>query len=437
MSAAAPARGTPAGDDIELATLASGVRVLTLPMPGLHTACVGLYLRSGSLHESERQAGIGHVVEHMVYKGTASRDARRINLDAERLGAQANAHTDKDHSAFQLRGLPAHAVDFVHQLAELLCTPSFPAAELEAERAVLLQELLETEDDPFTIAFELFDKACYGSQPAGRPVIGRRRNLERFGCDELARWLQQQRSGCNLVLAAAGPFGAAEVAALQRAAEAGFSGIGPGTANVPPAARWLGGSRARRLAGASQAHLVLGFPIAPWAAAEPTATVAAAVLGEGMSSPLLDEVRERRGLAYHAACSADVIDGAGQFVIEASTGASQLGELLSVATGLLRRQADGVADDDLQRARHQLAVRHARLCERPWQRLEGAVLDTFVHGAPRRPRQLLDEQLAVDAARLRAAFEAMCAAPAAVAACGQLGRTTAELLRNQVQAALR
>ena len=92
-----------------LHTLANGVRVLIHRLPGRPTADVSVFVHTGSQHEAARDNGISHVVEHMAFKGTATRDCQRINLDAEALGAQVNAHTDKDHSAFHMFGLAADA----------------------------------------------------------------------------------------------------------------------------------------------------------------------------------------------------------------------------------------------------------------------------------------------------------------------------------------
>ena len=121
-------------DDAALHTLANGVRVIALPSTALSTATVAVFIRSGSAHEGKLVNGISHVVEHMLFKGTATRDARRINLDAEQLGADVNAHTDRDHTAFYMRGLAEHSGEFAKMLADLVLQPSFPADELERER---------------------------------------------------------------------------------------------------------------------------------------------------------------------------------------------------------------------------------------------------------------------------------------------------------------
>ncbi|MDP1535388.1 MAG: pitrilysin family protein, partial [Rubrivivax sp.] len=275
--------------DTTFTTLASGVRVVCVEMPHLHTACVSVFVRSGSAHESRPLAGIGHIVEHMVFKGTRSRDARRINLDAERLGADVNAHTDKDHTAFHMRGLAPHAPQFVAMLADLVQHATFPADELERERGVLLHEHTETEDDPMGTAYRLFDHASYGLHAVARPVIGSRASIERLRCADLADWVRRQYTADNVIVAAAG---AVDPQAIADAAQAAFAGMPRGPVNALTAPDWIGGIRSRRVTGSSQTHLVMGFPLSGLAQGDPRGELAATLLGEGMSSPLMDELRE-------------------------------------------------------------------------------------------------------------------------------------------------
>ena len=96
--------------DTRVTTLANGVRVVCIDLPHFDSVCVSVFVRTGSRHESRRLNGISHVVEHMAFKGTHTRSCQQINLDAERLGAEVNAHTDKDHTAYHMRGLAQHAL---------------------------------------------------------------------------------------------------------------------------------------------------------------------------------------------------------------------------------------------------------------------------------------------------------------------------------------
>jgi predicted Zn-dependent peptidase len=415
-----------------LAALPNGVRVVALPDPHAHTAAVAVFVRSGSAHERRADNGISHLVEHMAFKGTETRTARRINVDAEALGAEVNAHTDKDHTAFHMRGLPSHAGDFVRMLGDIVCASVFPADELERERAVVLQEFGEDEDDPLSTAFKLFDRACFGLHPAAQPVIGERRNVERFTREDLARYVRTQYTGANVVVGAAG---AVDVDAVVRAAQASFGALPRGEPNAVAPPAYAGGIRSRTISGIGQTHLVLGFPLPVLAADDAAGEVAAAVLGEGMSSPLMDRVRERLGLVYYAACSADVLDVSGQFVIEASTSVEQLDTLLREVAALLVAHAAGVDSGDLQRARHQIAVRRLRALERPLKRLEDAALDLFVHGRVRAHDERLDALHAVDRERVRAAFQRMLAAGTSAALAGKLPRGAGARAREVLAAA--
>lgn len=402
-----------------LHTLPNGLRVVAIPMPWRQTVSLSVFIRTGSLHEPRRLNGISHVVEHMAFKGTLTRDCQRINLDAERLGAEVNAHTDKDHTAFHIEGLVADLPTFVALLADIVLNSSFPADELERERQVLQHEFTEFEEDPVNIAFELFDQACYGrDHAAGRSVIGTRANLKRFTRDDLLSYVGQQYTACNVVVAAAGPV---DEAALLRATEAAFSSMPRGEPNtvLPPV--WQGGVKLRRLSGSEQCQAVLGFEAPPLADDKHIAHVlAAAVLGEGMSSPLLDEIRERRGLAYHVGCSVDVFPLASQFVIEAATDPHQTDAFFAETARLLKQHADSSDPVSLQRARNQISVRTLRGLEQPAKQLEAAVQDLFTFGHVRDARQWLERLHAINADELRAVFARMLASKAAVGLAGSV-----------------
>ena len=412
--------------DTSLATMANGVRALTIHAPQLETVAVSVFVRTGSAHETKPLNGISHFVEHMVFKGTQARDCRRINLDAERLGAQVDAHTDKDHTAFHMSGLARHAPQFIAMLGELVCGATFPDAELERERQVLLHEFAEDEDDPMTLAFQLFDRACYGLHPLAQPVIGTRANIERFTRDDLVAYVDRQYTGANVVVAVAGPVDAEAVA---RHAAAAFGVLPTGQAHVLSPPVYAGGVRVRPLAGSGQTHVVLGFPIPARAEDDPASLVAAALFGEGMSSPLLDLVREQRGLVYHAGCSADVLDVCGQFVIEASTGPDKLDELLREVMKLLASHTHSIDPVDLERARNQIAVRLWRAQEQPMRRLEGTVLDLFAHGCLRTREAWMARIESVSADNVRTAFQRMMSAGPALAIAGKVPRGAGERAR--------
>ena len=415
--------------DTTVATLSNGVRVVTIRLPHLASVSVSVFVRTGSRHESPRLNGISHVVEHMAFKGTESRDARAINLDAERLGAQVNAHTDKDHTAYHIGGLVQHTGVFIEMLGDIVRASVFPEDELERERQVILQEYIEDEDDPLSTAFKLFDKVCFGEHPLAQPVIGTRRNIERFTRNDLLGYVRRQYTGANVIVGVAGNV---DPTAVADAVQAAFGSMPAGSENGVAAPGYVGGVRTRRQAGSSQSHVVMGYPIASLldgGQGDQTGQVAAALFGEGMSSPLLHEIRERRGLVYYASCTAEVTDLAGLFTIEASTTPEHLDEFCTETFALLAAQANAIDPVDLERARNQIAVRRLRAHERPWRRLEDAAQDLFVFGRIRSSVEMTAQVEAVTARQLRRTFERMLAAPASIALAGRVPRGAPERLQ--------
>ena len=421
---------TPTRDpDTSIATLANGVRVVTLRLPHLESVSVSVFVRTGSAHESRRLNGISHFAEHMAFKGTHERDCQRINLDAERLGAEVNAHTDKDHTAYHMRGMARHAGQFLHMLGDIVQGSTFPEAELERERQVILQEYIEDEDDGLSTAFKLFDKACFGGHALAQPVIGTRGNIRRFTRAELLGYVQQQYTGANLIVGVAGNVDPDSILIDARAA---FGTMAPGQQNLVEAPAHIGGIATRRLAGAPQTHAVLGFPIPALKEDHHASAVAATLFGEGMSSPMMDQIRERRGLVYYAACSADVTQLCGQFVIEASTAPEHLDEFFVEVMRLLKVHAASIDPVDLERAHNQITVRRLRAQEKPFRRLEDAAQDLFALGRIRPRAELAANVEGVTADQVRTAFERMLASPASVAITGKVGKGVPDRVREIV-----
>jgi len=417
--------------DRELITLDNGVRVVVFPLPHLATASVSVFVRSGSQHEAKNLNGISHVIEHMAFKGTRTRDCQQINLDAERLGAEVNAHTDKDHTAFHMRGHARDAATFIEMLGDIVQHSIFPDDELGRERQVLLQEFTEDEDDAMSTAFKLFDRACYGEHATGQPVIGTRANIRRFTRDDIVGFVASQYTGVNTVVGIAGCVEPDHVVAAARAA---FGGMRRGEANGIAAPAYAGGVRARRLHGVDQVHVVLGYPVPALAEKHAAFRVAAALFGEGMSSPFLDRVRERRGLVYHADCSADVRDAYGQFVVEASTMPQHLDEFFIEVTRLLRQQAEVIDPVNLERARNQLTVRTLFVEETPEAKLERAAVDLFALGRIRAPDELLSDIAAVGDSQVREAFAQMLDRGAAAGLAGKIARDAGQRVARMVDA---
>ena len=277
-------------------TLANGLTVLTVPMPGVETAAIGLHLDVGSRHEPARVNGVAHMIEHMVFKGTARRSAKRIAEEIEDVGGQLNAYTARDTTVFHARVLAGDVALAVDMIADLVRAPMLDAAELEKEREVVLQELGEARDTPDDIIHDHLQAVAYADQPIGRSVLGDEARSRRSVRTTCAAGSGGHYTGGAAVLVGAGR------SSMRRSSIWRSAHLGGLPAGDTPHAR--SGTLHRRRAQRSarkleQAHLTLGWAGPAHRDADHMAIqLFTCAVGGGMSSRLFQELREERGLAY-------------------------------------------------------------------------------------------------------------------------------------------
>jgi len=413
--------------EISLRTLANGVRLLAIPMPHVQSASVGVFLRVGSRDEAPGNNGIGHVLEHMAFKGTATRPVQAINLDAERLGADVNAFTGKDSTGYFMTGLGRHAEHLLSMTADIVLNSTFPEDELRRELEVIRQEAIEYEEDPQDSAGDLLDRAIWGDDPMGMPVIGTVGNIEGFTRQDLVHHVQSHYVAEKTVVAAAGNF---DVEAWMALAERLFSGMQSSaqpSASLPPVpARYVGHALGKRFTQVSQVFLNIAYPLSPGPQGEMSlqrwrlaASLAANLFGGGMSAPLVDKVREQLGLAYTAHSTMDSGDAWANFVVHAVTTPDKLDALVTSTGELLRAQATAIDPVHLERAKNQLIVSRVRTAERTFAAMEQAIEELFASGCVTPPAEAVATIDDIGAEEVRAVFERMLAHPPALAMTGK------------------
>lgn len=410
-----------------LHTLPNGVRLLAIRIPHVQSASVGVFLRVGSRDETPASNGIGHVLEHMAFKGTTTRSVQAINMDAERLGADVNAFTGKDTTGYFMTGLGRHAEQLLRMTADIVLNSTFPDSELQRELEVIRQEAIEYEEDPQDYSSELLDRAIWGDDPMGMPVIGTVGNIEGFTRHDLVRHVQSHYVAEKTVVAAAGNFDAEAWVAL--AGEL-FAAMPPSVdlpvSRQPAPAKYVGQAMARRFTQVSQVFLNMAYPLAPARQEEMSqqrwrlaATLAANLFGGGMSAPLVDTVRERLGLAYTADSTMDSGDVWANFVVHAVTTPDKLDALVTATDGLLRAQATTIDPVHLERAKNQLIVSRVRAGERTYATMEQAVEELFASGTVTPMADVIAMIDDIGAEEVRAVFERMLANPPALAITGK------------------
>jgi len=388
----------------QVSSLPNGVRVLSIQMPQLLSASVGIFVHTGSRNETADNNGISHFLEHMAFKGTTTRDVQTINLDAERLGVEVNAFTCREMTAYYMNGLGKHTLPMLSMLGDIVCNSTYPQEEIEREREVILQEAIEYDESPEDVVSALLDQAMFGDHPMGRPVIGTPENITRFSREDLIRYVGSQYTGANIVVAAAGNI---DVHAVEKLAEALFSHLPAGVRHEVIASPYVGGVRARKLSRVSQVFTNMAFPVPPSTQGNHSQDVAAIVFGGGASSPLFDQVRERMGLAYHVASGCDVGDRHGSFIIDALTTPENLPEFFKATGTLLRRHADRIDAVDLERAKNQLSVALVSSTERASRSVQRAVNQLFTFGRLVDVKETVERVESITSEEVRVVFHNM------------------------------
>lgn len=343
----------------EISILANGIRIVSDRMDGVETASFGMFVGVGTRDEAAAANGVAHLLEHMVFKGTARRNARAIAEEIEQVGGAMNAYTGRETTAYYARVMAEHMGLAVDLIGDILSNSLFDPAELDRERDVILQEIGQALDTPEDLVFDRFQETAFPGQGLGRPVLGTAEIVKSVPRDAVMGFLRRTYRPGRMVAAASGKV---DHDAFCRLVERGFGAWTPEPAPEPAPesapesdrARYAGGERRDTREG-EQVHLVLGFE-GP-ATADPDfypAWVASHLLGGGMSSRLFQEIREIRGLVYAIYTYLASYRDGGVFGLYAGTAPDKVDEVLSVTAAELLAALDGAGPDELARVKAQL-----------------------------------------------------------------------------------
>jgi predicted Zn-dependent peptidase len=333
--------------------LDSGLRLLTETMPHVRSVSIGVWLTRDSRHESAPQSGIAHVVEHMLFKGTATRTAEDIAQEIDSIGGQLDAFTAKEYASYYIKVLDEHVSTAVDLLADIVMNPRFEEDDLEREKKVILEEIKMVEDTPDDLVHELFTQHFWEGHALGRPILGSKETVESFTPAILREYFRTAYVAPNLIVAAAGNIEHAQVRELiQRAftnLAATSDAFGDSTPQVVPQVI----VRSKEL---EQSHVCLGTNSYPQNHEDRYVSyIMNTVLGGSMSSRLFQNVREKRGLAYAVFSGLSAYRDAGSFTVYAGCSNDAVGQVIDLVVDELRlvKQAP-VPDAELQRAKDHL-----------------------------------------------------------------------------------
>jgi len=338
---------------VRLTTLPNGIRVATEYVPHVHSVAVGLRVDGGARDETDDRAGISHVLEHMLFKGTERRTARDIAEELDAVGGHLDAYTTKEYTGYGVRMLREHVPLALDILADMLRHSLMDEAELELEKSVILEEYKSMEDAPEEFVHDVFGRTLWPTHPLGRSVIGSPEVIAGLKREDLVEHLASHYVPRRMICAAAGNVDHDEFVAELEKQFGDLEGEGtPRELTVPES--HAGKCLIHRPT--EQAHFVMGVEGVSerdpdrWAV-----RVLNLILGGSMSSRLFQEIREKRGLCYSIAAETVTYREGGMFTVFADTSPEHLEEVRDLTRQELLNVAEkGLTEAELERAKNQV-----------------------------------------------------------------------------------
>jgi len=332
--------------------LPNGLRILTSSMPHTHSVSVSLYVGAGSRYERDAEAGVSHFVEHLLFKGTQKRPtAQEVAEAIDGVGGVLNGGTDREYTVYYIKVARPHMDLALDVLFELVRRPLMDPAEMEKERQVILEELAMVADSPAQLADLLLDSILWPENPLGRDVAGTPETVKGIDREMVLAYLAQQYVPNNILISVAGNIAHEEVVAAIDAALGDWAGGMP--ASWLPAVSSNGVRCAVKYKNTEQAHVSVAVPGLPLNHPDRHAlSFLSVILGEGMSSRLFIELREKRGLVYDVhSYAAHFLDTGAFNVYTGVDPKNAVAATTLVLAELARLREEGPTTEELTKAR--------------------------------------------------------------------------------------
>ena len=338
---------------VETKTLKSGVRVIIKHMEGLLSVTMGILVGTGAAHETDKEDGISHFIEHMQFKGTKTRTAFEISDAFDALGAQVNAFTGKDMTCYYSKATSDHAKEAFALLADLFLNSTFPEEEMKREKGVVLEEINMCEDTPEDLCLDMLARASFGERNYGRNILGPQSNVSGFTREDIFAYKKARYCPENIVVSFAGNLSAEQAVALV---EEYFGDMQRTAFEKRAVTIDRRSDNLVKQKPIEQAHFAIGFPCVERNSPDFSAVqVMNAVLGGGLSSRLFMRVREELGLAYSVYSYASHYEETGMLTVYAGVNPQKAEDAAAAVVDVIKTFIkDGVTEEEFKRGREQM-----------------------------------------------------------------------------------
>ncbi len=362
--------------------LANGLKIVTDAVPYVQSVTLGIQIDAGSRDDPEENQGLAHFIEHALFKGTGKRSYIDIARNIEKNGGYLDAFTTKEQTCIYLRCLAEHLESSFDLLSDLVCDPVFPPEEIEKEKEVVIEEISSVNDTPEELIFDEFDLRSFPLHPLGTPILGTEESVGNFTDETLKNFMRQHYVPQKMLLTATGKVNHDEIMRLSER----FLGklrepTGIQYVRQPFLQEDYTPFELTLKKRVCQAQIVLGTAIDRHDPLFYSLMVLNSMLGNGMSSLLNLELREKRGLAYNVYSSITFYDDLTTLNIYAGTDSNKTKVTLELIKELL--QGDSLKSPDreeVQAAKTKLLGSHIMGMEKMTRRMSQMASDISYFG---------------------------------------------------------
>jgi predicted Zn-dependent peptidase len=385
-------------------TLTGGLRILTERHPEVSSATLGIWIEGGSVYERERERGLAHLLEHLVFKGTQRRSMAQIAAAMDELGGHMNAFTEREFVCYHVKVLAEQTSVALELLCDFVARPLLREDDLELERGVVLDEIRSVEDAPDELVEDVFTETIWPKSRWGRAILGTEESVSRLTIDDMRDFIRTHYTPRHIVLAAVGNVHHDEIVRDAERLLRDLPRNGAASRHRLPPVPAVVAHDVRLTRETEQVHLICGTQgygyhddkrYAAW--------LLDSIMTGGYSSRLFQEIREKKGLCYSIGPLSASYRSAGFWAIETSTAPESARKVVKILGRELRKvRENGVTKTELKRAQQMTRINLLLAEESSSAQMTRIARNELCFGRQRSTQETLDAVMGVTGDQLQA-----------------------------------
>lgn len=340
--------------------LKNGLTIITEPKKA-SKVCIGVLVKAGLINETDEQNGISHFLEHMAFKGTATKTAKELSESIEQLGGSCNAYTSTDHTFYHVDLLAEHWKTGLNFLNDIVMNSTFPKEEMEKERNVILQEIARSKDNPMHVFWDRLGATIYAKQRLGRTILGPAKNVKRFTKADLQKYVAEYYHPNNMIISVCGGIKPRKVVKYIKKL---FGEYKPKKVKETIKAEFIPQSKVfEEIFDQAVVAITYNGPTKKDTQYNEAGCIFDYVLDGGMSCRLFQEMREKHGLCYSTATISDTLKDSGFIGIYAGVKEKDAKKALNVMEQVINSMKTEISDEEMEKAKNLALYRYANASE--------------------------------------------------------------------------